>query len=423
MRKQVETVVSECDLCNKSKASRHAPYGLLQPLPVPQKAWKSIAFDFIVKLPLSKEPMTGVTYDSIWVVTERVTKYGYFVPYKESSDARELAYAFLKTVVSQHGLPDEIISDRDKLFTSKFWKSLMAQLGANHKLSTAFHPQTDGQTERLNQTLEQYLRSYVNEQQDNWVELLPLAQFAYNSARSESTQTTPFFANYGYEPEAYRQPRKDDTKAEQATLLVEKLQGLHTHLATDIEFNNQRSAAYANKKRSMEPPLKRGDKVYLLRKHIKTKRPSTKLDFKKLGPFEIIEKVGPVNYKLRLPQNSRLHPVFHVSLLEPAKGDTPLATDTELQPENDLDVYEVEKILDTRTTSDGQQEYLIKWKGYGETDCSWEPDNNLSCEDLLQQFHRRNPGTPRKKATKGPRPRMRPQRTQPGHLKGRQVQN
>jgi hypothetical protein len=423
MRKQVETVVSECDLCSKSKTSRHAPYGLLQPPPVPQKAWKSIAFDFIVKLPPSKEPMTGVVYDSIWVTVERVTKYGHFVPYKESSDAKDLAYAFLKTVVSQHGLPEEIISDRDKLFTSKFWKSLMAQMGANHKLSTAFHPQTDGQTERLNQTLEQYLRSYVNEQQDNWVELLPLAQFAYNSAKSESTQTSPFFANYGYQPEAYRQPRKDDTKAEQAMLLVEKLQGLHTQLATDIEFNNQRSAAYANKKRSMEPPLQRGDKVYLLRKHIKTKRPSTKLDFKKLGPFEILEKVGPVNYKLRLPKNSKLHPVFHVSLLEPAKGDTPLATNTELQPENEPDVYEVEKILDTRTTTDGQQEYLIKWKGYGETDCSWEPDSNLSCEDLLRQFHRRNPGLPRKKAREDQRPQTRPRNTPQRRQKGRQAQN
>jgi hypothetical protein len=399
MRKQVEKVVSECDLCNKSKASRHAPYGLLQPPPVPGKAWGSVAFDFIVKLPASKEPMTKATFDSIWVVTDRLTKYAYFVPYNESSDASDLAYAFLKIVVSQHGLPDEIISDRDKLFTSKFWKSLMAQLGANHKLSTAFHPQTDGQTERLNQTLEQYLRSYVNEQQTNWVELLPLAQFAYNSAKSESTQTSPFFANHGYEPEAYRQPRKDETRAQGAMVLVQKLQELHQQLAMDIQFNDLRISAQANKKRSMGPPLERGDKVYLLRKHIKTKRPSTKLDFKKLGPFEILEKIGSVNYRLRLPAKSRLHPVFHVSLLEPAKGDTPLATNTELQPENDPDVYEVEKILDTRTTTSGQQEYLIKWQGYSHAENSWEPTKNLNCPGLLDRFHQRIQ-QPRKKSRK-----------------------
>ena len=160
-------MVLECDICNKSKSNRHAPYGLLKSLPTPQGAWKSIALDFIVKLPLSKELMTNVMYDSILVITDRLTKYGHFIPYKEASDATELAYTFLKIVIANHGLPEEIISDRDKLFTSKFWKSLMAQLGANHKLSTAFHPQTDGQTERLNQTLEQYLRSYVNHQQDN----------------------------------------------------------------------------------------------------------------------------------------------------------------------------------------------------------------------------------------------------------------
>jgi hypothetical protein len=115
-------VVTEYDLYNKSKANRHALYGLLQPLPVPSKAWESIVFDFIVKLLASKEPITKVTYDSIWVVTDRLTKYIYFVLYKESSDAKDLAYTFLRTVVSQHGLPGEIISDRDKLFTSKFWQ-------------------------------------------------------------------------------------------------------------------------------------------------------------------------------------------------------------------------------------------------------------------------------------------------------------
>jgi RNase H-like domain found in reverse transcriptase/Reverse transcriptase (RNA-dependent DNA polymerase)/Integrase zinc binding domain/Chromo (CHRromatin Organisation MOdifier) domain/gag-polyprotein putative aspartyl protease len=396
MRKVVETVVTECDLCNRSKTSRHAPYGLLQPPPTPAGAWKSIAFDFIVKLPRSREPMTKVVYDSIWVITDRTTKYGHFVPYKESSDAKELAYAFMKTVVAQHGLPEEIISDRDKLFTSKFWTSLMAQLGANHKLSTAFHPQTDGQTERLNQTLEQYLRNYVNEKQDNWVELLPTAQFAYNSAKSEPTGVTPFFANHGYEPEAYRQPRKDKVMAEQAMVLAQDMQGLHIQLARDIEFGKLRTANQTNQKRSMGPPLERGDKVYLLRKHIKTKRPSTKLDFKKLGPFRVEEKMGPVNYRLRLPENSRLHPVFHVSLLEPAKGDMPVVTDIDIQPENDIEEYEVEKILDTRTSTRGQQEYLIKWKGYEGTENSWEPTENLNCPDLLNEFLRTRKWKPRK---------------------------
>ena len=126
IRKVVITEVGECNLCNKSKANRHAPYRLLHPPPVLDRAWKSIAFDFVVKLPPSKEPMTRVVYNLIWVVMDQLTKYGHFVPYKESSSTEELAYTFLKTVISQHGLPEEIILDRDKLFTSKFWTLLMA---------------------------------------------------------------------------------------------------------------------------------------------------------------------------------------------------------------------------------------------------------------------------------------------------------
>jgi hypothetical protein len=214
---------------------------------------------------------------------------------------------------------------------------------------------------------------------------------------AEATKVSPFFANFGYQPEAYRQPRRDTARAEQATILVEQLRAFHDQLATDIQFLNERSAVYANRKRSMEPAFKEGDKVYLLRKHIKTRRPSTKLDFKKLGPFKILEKVSSVNYRLQLPRESRLHPVFHVSLLEPAHGNTPVATNEEIQPENDPDVYWVEKILDRRLVG-RQEQFLIKWKGYEHTDNTWEPAQNINSE-MLRDFRRRHPTTPRRKGT------------------------
>ena len=174
MRIAVEDYVRKCAVCRRSKHDKHAPYGLLQPLQVPTKPWQAIAMDFIVKLPPSADPVTKESYDGIMVVTDRFTKFGRFIPYRETWTATELAHVFIKHVVANHGMLEQLVSDRDKLFTAKFWKSLMAQLGIKHKLSTAYHPQTDGQTERMNQTLEQYLRCYVNYEQNNWVKLLPI---------------------------------------------------------------------------------------------------------------------------------------------------------------------------------------------------------------------------------------------------------
>ena len=248
----------------------------------------------------------------------RLTKYAHFVPVNESMNAEELAYIVVRTVVSRHGMPEEFISDRGTLFTAQFWNTLLARLGSKSKLSTSYHPQTDGQTERTNQALEQYLRMYVDYDQSNWAELLPMAQFAFNSAKSSTTGVSPFYANYGYEPTAYGESRETESLSESALVWAERLMNLHKHLREEISRKNEKSKSYANKSRIEGPTFKRGDKVFLLRKNIKTKRPNSKLDHKKLGPFEVIKKMGPVNYELRLPKSMRIHPVFHISLLEPA---------------------------------------------------------------------------------------------------------
>jgi transposase InsO family protein len=387
MNKAVRQHIANCDTCWKTKHSRHKPYGELSSPKAPEGAWKSIALDFVTKLPLSKDPMTKVQYDSVLVITDRLTKYAYFVNYLESSNAEDLAYTFLRIVFANHGMPAEIISDRDKLFTSKFWKSLMDQLGTKHKLSTAYHPQTDGQTERINQVLEQYLRCYVNYRQNNWVVLLPLAQFAYNSSPA-STGISPFYANYGYEPVAFRQSLNIEVLAQKSSTDVSLLTNLHKELTRDIEFIATRSSMYYDSKRLGGPNLKEGDPVYLLRKNIKTKRPSSKLDYTKLGPYPIQKVLGKVTYRLKLPDNMRIHPVFHISLLEPAPKNA-RQTKTQLSDENQDDVYEVEKILDQQDI-DGKTYYLIKWSGYNTSENTWEPETNLSPE-TLEAYHRRNP--------------------------------
>jgi hypothetical protein len=388
LRGIVKEVVNNCQQCQQNKASRHKPYGELKPLPIPKRAWGSIALDHIVKLPKSREPMTNAVYDSILVITDRLTKYGYFVPYKEASSAEELAYAFLRIIVANHGLPDEIVSDRGTTFASKFWQSLTSQLGVNHKLSTAYHPETDGQTERLNQTLEQYLRSYVNYQQDDWVIWLPLAQFAYNSAESEPIKCSPFFANYGFEPEIHRVPRQG-LEVPKAVRQTEELKALHEQLRKELHFTQERMSKYANQKRLKGPTFREGSRVFLLRRNIKTRRPSDKLDHKKLGPFRVKKVISDVNYELDLPNTMKIHPIFHVSMLEPAPPNAELTEPVEVDPIEGE--YEVEAILSSRKRGK-TTEYLVKWLGYDESENTWEPIKHLThCQQMLDQYHQQNP--------------------------------
>ena len=197
MDEDTKDYVRSCDVCQRDKTSRRKKYGLLQPLDIPHQPWRSISMDFITGLPESNG------YTQIWVVVDRLTKMAHFIPMvtKAKSPAKDLATTFAREIWRLHGLPSDIVSDRGSVFISGFWKELMEHLGVELNLSTAFHPQTDGQTERVNQVLEGYLRHYSNFQQDDWSDLLPLAEHAYNIATSESTKVSPFFANYGFNPE------------------------------------------------------------------------------------------------------------------------------------------------------------------------------------------------------------------------------
>jgi hypothetical protein len=384
LRKTVEKIIQECDICKRSKHERHASYGKMTHIQTPDKPWKSISFDWITKLPRSHEPMSRTEYDSIWVITDRLTKYAYFLPYRESSTAEELGYMYLRHVISNHGHPETIITDRATIVTSKFWQTLMNNLGTKHKMTTAYHPQTNGQTERMNQVIEQYLRCYLNYQQDNWTELLPLAQYAYNSSKNSVTGYSPFFANYGYEPQI-RKEIQSESWSQKARVKAENLQKLHKQLSNDIDFICQKTQEYYNQRRKDAPHFKEGDSVYILRRNIKTKRPSDKLDHTKIGPFRISQKLSDTNYRIQLPAKVRIHPVFHISLLEPAPSNIRLQQHVETEetePE-----YEVEKILDTKQIRN-QRYYLVKWKGYDNSENTWEPTNHLqNCQKAIQEFH------------------------------------
>jgi hypothetical protein len=188
MDDQIRQYVHQCDSCQRNKPSSHRRNGLLHPLELPNAAWSSISMDFITDLPEAENCTT------IWVVVDRFTKMAHFIPLKEKT-ATYVAQQFVTHIWKAHGLPDDIVSDRDTAFTLKFWKEVMGFLGIQQRMSTAFHPQTDGQTERINQVLEAYLREYCNYEQNEWAELLPLAEYAYNNSFSSATGLSPFYAN------------------------------------------------------------------------------------------------------------------------------------------------------------------------------------------------------------------------------------
>jgi hypothetical protein len=221
LHRKVRNYIRECDTCQRDKPARHSPYGELQLSEVPTKPFEWITMDFITKLPESNE------CDMIMVIVDRLTKFTYMIPTTETITAEIMGNILFRYVFSVHGAPRKITSDRDKLFTSKLWQSLADQIGIEHRLSTAYHPQTNGQTERTNQTLEQYLRHYVNYQQDDWAGLLPVAQFAYNNAMHATTKESLHFALYRYNPTLYGEPHSERTIAESARLLATGIRQLH----------------------------------------------------------------------------------------------------------------------------------------------------------------------------------------------------
>ena len=388
MKKEVEEIIKTCDLCSKAKARRHKPYGKLQPLPVAERPWNSITMDFITKLPISEDPTTGTPYDSVFVIVDRFTKFAYYIPYQESSSAEDMAYIFLRNIVAVHGLPNEILSDRGTTFASKFWQGLMSRLGLNHRLTTAFRASVDGQTERLNQELEAYLRCYVNYEQTNWVEKLPTAQLAYNTSYHSSTRLTPAYANFGFTPDPYHEQKKEGPLNVQAILTSDKLKELHEEMKTELEFVRNRMKQYYDQKRIDGPTFEEGDMVLLSTKNITTRRQSKKLDYKYIGPYKVVKRISENNYELNLPPKVRLHPIFHISLLEPAKGTIVVKTG-----QNDVEVdgpeeHKVERILDKQKI-EGKTHYLVKWQDYDESENTWEPPEHLThAQKKLKDFLR-----------------------------------
>lgn len=391
MRTDVLNFIKKCISCQAVKVNHQPPQGLLKPLPIPDQPWSTIGVDFVVKLPNSEGQ------DSVMVVVDHFSKAAHFIPARETLSAEEMARAFIKEVFKLHGLPDKIVSDRGSIFISKFWSSVLQQMQVSQAPSTAFHPQTDGQVERTNALLEDHLRHFCNDEQNDWVKWLPMAEFAYNNTASSSTKLSPFFAQLGFHPRFNSLVASSGIPA--ADSFVQHLQRIQASLVDSLTAAKEAQARFYNKNRRVDATYAPGDMVWLSRKNIKTKRASSKLDVRRLGPFQVVRMIGQNAAELALPKTySRLHPVFNVSLLSPFVADPQTPVHRHIAPpltfeESFTDWASTRFILDYKHLGPGLHSYLLRDEDPSGLNDEWKLLSLISfnLDPFLRQFHRQAP--------------------------------
>jgi len=301
--------------------------------------------DFIEKLPSSSG------FDTILVIVDRLSKQAIFIPTHDTITSAELARLFVIHIFSKHGVLSHVTSDRGSEFVSHFFRSLGMALDMRLHFTSGYHLEANGQVEQTNQTLEQYLHVYCNYQQDNWSKLLPLAEFAYNNAPSATTGVSPFFTNKGYHPNLSVYPERDIASFRACDFVLD-LNELQDTLKEEIAKAQRQYQPSADLRRQQLLDFQVRQSVFVRSQYFRTTRPSKKLSKKYLGPYEIIAQPSPQFFTLRLPDTMRAaHPVFHVSMLEPATPNTfqqcskplPALVIIDEEPE-----YEISKIVDSK---------------------------------------------------------------------------
>ncbi|KAL0553782.1 hypothetical protein IC582_007686 [Cucumis melo] len=380
MKREVAEFVSKCLVCQQVKAPRQKPAGLLQPLGIPEWKWENVSMDFITGLPRTLKEFTV-----IWVVVDRLTKSAHFVPGKSTYTASKWAQLYMSEIVRLHGVPVSIVSDRDARFTSKFWKGLQTAMGTRLDFSTAFHPQTDGQTERLNQVLEDMLRACALEFPGSWDSHLHLMEFAYNNSYQATIGMAPFEALYG---KCCRSPVCWDEVGEQRLMGPELVQSTNEaiqKIRSRMHTAQSRQKSYADVRRK-DLEFEVGDKVFLkvapMRGVLRFERRG-KLSPRFVGPFEILERIGPVAYRLALPPSlSTVHDVFHVSMLRKYVPDPSHVVDYEpLEIDENLSYVEqpVEVLAREVKTLRNKQIPLVKvlWRNHRVEEATWEREDDM----------------------------------------------
>jgi hypothetical protein len=303
MISDIQSFCDSCITCKRSKPSNQKPYGLLNPLPVPAEPWESIGVDFVGPLPESKD--RNASYDSITVIIDLLTGMVHLVPSRTSYTARQVAELIFAEVYKHHGLPHSIVSDRDVLFTSLFWQHLHELIGTRLNMSSAYHPESDGSTERANRTITQMLRQCISPNQKDWVLKLPAIEFAINSARSESTGYAPFFLNTGRMPRSFIWNSAAKTEYPGVRVFAQRLKSAIMTAHDSILAARVKQTRTANRRRQLTP-FKEGDLVYISSQNISVpKGLARKLVPKFIGPYPILKEFGNNSYRIGLSRNLR----------------------------------------------------------------------------------------------------------------------
>ena len=388
LRKFVEDYVKGCAKCQESKPKTTLKRAPLQPFDthVEEGPFQYVSMDLITDLPKSGR------YDSILTIVDQgCSKAAKFIPCTKTIDGDGVAQMYLKHLFPWFGTPKRIISDRDPRFASHFSRAICKATDIQQNLSTAFHPRTDGQTERMNQWIETYLRSFVNGQQNNWSTLLPVAEFAHNTWKHEGTKKAPHELIMGIVPSAKLMPLNDSIPTAQARiseLSKARSDAQHT-LEKRIKFTKAPRELHINQK------------VWLEARNLSVKSPSRKLTPRRYGPFSVIKKISPVAYQIKLPETMKIHDVFHIDLLIPF-NHTESYGRAYTQPPPELiegeEEYEVEDIISDRMFGRSKKkQYLIKWKGYPYSENSWVNAKDLHAPEILSRY---NDSTPRGRSHK-----------------------
>lgn len=413
MRTTVNAYVATCDGCQRNKALNARTPGLLAPLPIPETPWAVVTMDLVTGLPVST-----LGRDAVVVFVDKFSKMAHVCPTVKSISAPQLAQLFFGTVFRLHGLPATIISDRDSKFTASFWQELFRLCGTKLALSTAFHPQTDGQTERHNRTVIEMIRAYVNSSHSDWDEHLAALEFAYNNSVNPSTGFSPFYLCSGQHP---RTPVTLLTPVparpkHSATEFASHMQALLARAREAMVQAQATQERYANASRRALT-FQVGDKVLLSTENLNLKRvgQSQKLLPKYIGPFEVVRVAHDNAYELRLPSAyAKLHPVFNVSRLRRYNDSDPgMFPERERldrpapQLDSDDEGYEIEAVQDKvrMKASNGRlvDYYLVKWAGMPDSDRTWKPARHLRpphagtavWSEFVEKYNEAHPGEAR----------------------------